>query len=515
VPLTSATQFSRAGFFLGLAAVLGGCQTPASSVGVGAPVPYTASSPGINSSNNSPTSRVQLLNLQTGQPTSFTTQSGKALTVIASAATYSTSAPSFQLSVTLPGVQTATSGHYQTASLGALAWPFRFGFVDSNRPLLSAIPTSARVSRHLLDTSTPLALGSQDKFWINKGNSQADSDSQQTCTLKRISAHGFFYVDTQAQPISDAQLDSLVSEFENKDYPRESSVFSPPGTLGFGSHIYIVISPAVDNFGQEKGLMGYFWSRDVLPNPDASLHSNQKEAVFLTDQLFSYPTLTSFGTLAHEFQHLINFTNKAANTNYGVSEETWLDEGLAMYAMEVAGYGLPAGDKLIAKDLNGFEQNPSAYSLTDWDNNPNGFSYGQSYLFVRYLVDRYGQGIIKEIIQSPTAGQQSLETILAKHGDNFTNFFQNWTIANLISGTPTAQGTPYNYKNLNLAGNYGGFQLQGFQPIAASQTTIAANLRPWGSAYYNFSAVTPQAWKFNLSNPNNTPLLGTAIVPAS
>jgi hypothetical protein len=251
----------------------------------------------------------------------------------------------------------------------------------------------------------------------------------------------------------------------------------------------------------------------MLPAGSATSHSNQKEALFMTDALFDYPELTSFGTLAHEFQHMINFSQKAIRSNYTLVEETWLDEGLAMYAMEVAGYGLPAGDKHIAKDLNEFEQNPIAYSLTDWNGNPHGFAYGQSYLFVRYMVDRFGPGIIKEILQAPKAGQDGLEQVLAKYNTNFPTLFRDWTITNLISGTPLAQGTPYNYKNLDLKANYGGFQLTGFKTTPATSADLTADLRPWGTAYYTFDATQQQSWKFQLGDGGAARLLGAAIVP--
>jgi hypothetical protein len=256
--------------------------------------------------------------------------------------------------------------------------------------------------------------------------------------------------------------------------------------------------------------MGYFWSRDVLAS---SAHSNHKEALFMTDALWDYPELTSFGTLAHEFQHLINFSHKAAATKYTRVEETWLDEGLSMYAMETAGYGLPAGDMHIAKDLNEFQTTPAAFSLTDWGGNPHGFAYGQSYLFVRYLVDRFGAGVLKEVLDNPQPGQEGLDAVLAKRGTTFAGFFRDWTIANLISGKPIAQNTIYQYKNLDLAGNYGGFQLNGFQTTPGAKADVTADLRPWGTAYYTFDAASQQSWKLKLGEGGAIRLLGAAIVP--
>ncbi|HEY9724595.1 MAG TPA: hypothetical protein V6D47_21515 [Oscillatoriaceae cyanobacterium] len=473
--------------------------------------PTTApTTPAATSSPSTTTGPIQLLDLPSGAQTSFVTRPGSQLTVVASAATDSPPASAFRLSVN--GATTAnTASAYSLKS--TTSFPFRSSFTQTNAALL-------KHTRHVLDTTTTTAqpartIGSTDQFWINSGDSTTNGDYQETCVLKAISPHAYFYVDQAATNFTDAQVQQLVDQFENQIYARETAVFGEPDTLSNlpDNKLFIVISPAVDDFGKARGVMGYFWSRDVLPDPAPDQHSNQKKAVFMTDQLFNYPALTSFGTMAHEFQHLINFSHKAVNTDFSVAEDTWLDEGMAMYAMEVAGYGLPAGDGLIAKDLDGFEQNPSKYSLTDWSANPNGFAYGQSYLFVRYLADRFGQGVIKQLIDSPTSGEDSIQAITEQHGETFGQFFRDWTVTNLINGTPLARGTVYNYNNLDLAGNYAGYQLHGFQTMAGSSTNLTANLLPWGTAYYRFNAPQPQSWSFSLGDGGSSALTGAALVP--
>ncbi|MFP5503780.1 MAG: M30 family zinc metallopeptidase [Candidatus Sericytochromatia bacterium] len=457
--------------------------------------------------------RIQLLDVQPGKPADFLTQAGKSLTIVASAASYSPGAPSFRLSVT--GDTTATARAYGLASVSESAeMPFSHRYSASSRGLLADLEGPTPGLRRLANVGDR-AIGSEEQFWVNTGDSRTTGDRQQTAVLARKSEHAYFNVDKQAKAISQAHLDRLVSEFEGKIYPRVTAAFGPevkPGIDG-EDRLFIVISPAVDNFGAEKGLMGYFWSRDAIPSSGEGSHSNQKEVLFMTDKLFDYPELTSFGTLAHEFQHLINFSQKAARTGYTVAEETWLDEGMSMYAMEVAGYGLPAGDKHIAKDLNEFQQKPAAYSLTDWSGNPHGFAYGQSYLFVRYMVDRFGPDVLKEILKADKSGQAGLDQVLASRQQSFANLFQAWTITNLVSDQPISEGTVYRYKNLPLTGDYGGFELKGFQTTPATSPEVTAALRPWGSAYYTFSSQEQQAWRFNLGDSGTTRLLGAAILP--
>ena len=76
-----------------------------------------------------------------------------------------------------------------------------------------------------------------------------------------------------------------------------------------------------------------------------------------------------------------------------------------------------------------------------------------------------------------------------------------------------AAGTAYQYKGLDLAGSYGGFDLAGFKTTPATSAEVTAGLRPWGSAYYTFDAGQQKAWELKLGDGGATRLLGAAIVP--
>ncbi len=498
-----------------------GAATPATAPGK--PQPAASFKPALGggptvSAPATQTGPIQLID-PTREAASLVTVPGKQMTLVASAAaTGSASAPMRFTVAPYQDLARAYGLQQAEAADEDLAMPWRAGFT-AHRELGDGAPTAG--PRRLLQAAGPRAVGSEETFWINTGDSRASGDRQQTCVLMRATSHAYFYVDKQAKVISDANLTKLASEWEERIYPRLTAVFGTEARPGIDGEdrVFIVLSPAVDNWGQEKGLMGYFWSRDAIPGGGASANSNQKEVLFMTDQLFDRPALTSFGTLAHEFQHLINFTQKAARLNYRLAEDTWLDEGLSMYAMEVAGYGLPAGDYHIAKDLRGFEDNPADYSLTDWASNPNGFAYGQSYLYVRYLVDRFGTDVVKRILGTDKAGVACMESVLAGQGTNFAETFRAWGITNLVSDQPYAAGTPYRYDGLRLAGTFkspsGGEDvvLRGFQAKAAPGADVELSLKPWGTAYYTYQASEPRAWSLKLGEGAQGRLLGAAIVP--
>lgn len=357
-----------------------------------------------------------------------------------------------------------------------------------------------------------------ESFWINIGDSTTTGDRQRTATRRVVTPHAYVYTDSQGVDLSTDQVTQLANAFETTIYPTVTRVFgADPATDAAGdSHVYVVLSPAVDNFGRDPGLMGYFWSRDLLSSDGATsgnprVHSNLKKVIFLTSSLFAQQPATTFGSLAHEFTHLCVYNQKVLAHDRTEAEAAWLDEGWAMLAMDLCGYGLRSGNGDIARDIKSFEDAPSTYSLTDWFNNPHGYSYGQSFLFSRYLYDRFGAGIIPDVMASDATGVGGVQSALAKRGLGFQDVFADWAITNAIAGLQLGQDPRYGYAaDLNLRGTYGDVALAGVKLTAVKDfpVTLPGSMRPWGTTYYDLTSSTPRGWTVDFRN--NLTLFGRA-----
>jgi hypothetical protein len=319
--------------------------------------------------------------------------------------------------------------------------------------------------RGLAQATTP-EVGQGVDFWINTGDFTDAGDRLRSCVLQQLTPRLEVYLDREARPAAGAGLAALARVFEDPILPRDEAVFgAPPG----GGRVALVVSPAVDNFGALKGHEGYFWARDLI---EGQPHAAHRRVVFVSDDYVSYPQVVVDGVLAHEYQHLLNFTRKAAAAGRTLSEESWLDEGMAVYAQQVPGYGLPGGDRFIALDVADFERQPALAGLLEWSAAHSTVSFGQSYLFVRFLVDRYGEGVLRRLIDNPQTGVANVETVT---GARFIDLFRDWALTNYANG----------YRDLDLAGNYGGYQLPGFKPGVAPATGA---LRPWSALAYRVGA---------------------------
>lgn len=102
-----------------------------------------------------------------------------------------------------------------------------------------------------------------------------------------------------------------------------------------------------------------------------------------------------YRTLAHEFQHMVNFSIQHANGS--VEQERWLDEGFSMFSEYVFSgeIGSDPGRVPPAPHFERFLENHGVNLISNaresWFQEESLFrKYGASFLFVAYLVEKFG-----------------------------------------------------------------------------------------------------------------------------
>jgi hypothetical protein len=127
--------------------------------------------------------------------------------------------------------------------------------------------------------------------------------------------------------------------------------------------------------------------------------------------------------MAHEFTHLV--VDYITRGNY----TRWFTEGLAQYE-EFKLTGFEFGEESAS-----FDQ--PLYKLSEmdanFDNLPNqALAYRQSYMAVRYIAAKYGEGALKEILNNLAKNKNMSEAINAVIGVDMKTFESNyieWAIA--------------------------------------------------------------------------------------
>lgn len=297
----------------------------------------------------------------------------------------------------------------------------------------------SEIPETLFDPDAPYQVGESKEFWVT--NVDTNENFRITTTLRYRGDHVYIWIENGVN-YEENDLKALGDTFDDEIYPTNREFFGSewsPGVDG-DPRIYIVYAG-----GLGQSLAGYYSSADQL-HPEAHEYSNAHEMFLInSDNVYLWEEFI-YGTLAHEFQHMIHWYTD-------MNEETWLNEGFSMLAELINGF-----------DPGGFDysyvRNPDL-QLTDWGDEvgSNAPHYGAAFLFTTYFLDRFGEEATKAVVAHEQNGMESIDTVLwdLDIRDPLTNevlraedVFADWAIANFL-GDPHAVDGRYFYSNYPTA----------------------------------------------------------------
>lgn len=127
--------------------------------------------------------------------------------------------------------------------------------------------------------------------------------------------------------------------------------------------------------------------------------------------------------------------NRGAAASYA-----WLNEALSQAAEYYNGY-LDNHLGWIGSFLRDYG---SELSLTHWTSD----NYGFGAIFIRYLIDQFGDAAIKNMCSTSLIGIDAVETA---SGRDFNDIFGNFSRAVVMSGTGDSENSAYKFTTLDLA----------------------------------------------------------------
>lgn len=239
------------------------------------------------------------------------------------------------------------------------------------------LPLDSQVYEIAYSTPTGLEERVTTKLWY-VFNFQTNKDYQITCTLQYSGQYSTVWVESTTD-ITVQKQQQIANEFDNLIYPNVNTYFQAPSNIDGDGKTQILCYDIQDGFTGSGGyIAGYFYGGDLLNVQ----YSNRTEVI----NIDTYPAMKSstsgeqnvtnqFDTIAHEFQHLVNF-----NSNYiieGISMNTVLNEGLSMQQEHLI-YGT------ITSRINYYNNYSDSYQSVIWWNQDL-YSYSLSYLFIQYV----------------------------------------------------------------------------------------------------------------------------------
>jgi len=239
--------------------------------------------------------------------------------------------------------------------------------------------------------------------------------------------------------ITDEQCEYLADEFDTNIYPSDTDYFGMPGFMdGWDSPFsHMVGAPPNYTYDPEgksvvlvsnirdENYYDYTYPYFVIGTYSPTIQGWFDRNVVSLDgynweNYLGEPAHNYEATLAHEYQHLIH--------NYYFEESAlWMNEGCSMFSEILCGY------PTSWNDINSFFATPDN-SLTEWGDQ-GGINiladYGQVLLWSTYLVDNYGDDILKNYVANAVPGVPGIEALLPA-GVSFDDVFHDWTMDNLM-----------------------------------------------------------------------------------
>lgn len=462
----------------------------------------------------------RLVTLKAGDETGVTLNGERAALL----AVNSQGAASAKASVSLEearGFQVAASRRTEASRPAEEATGFEERLRSWEEPLRALQPRVTPTYR--LAEAPRYHLGDEEDFWVIADLADGKStEIQVPARAAYVGEHCYVFLDQQLPAGGlEARVDLIGSTFDEKIFPTDARLFGPPLPQGVNGdpRITLLISPVVGNYGKDTTI-GYFTLRDLFaPGADPSnpvlKRSNQRLMLYVSPYVVAAGLPADFlGTIAHELQHLINASQKLfRQRGQGRTEDLWLDEGLAMYAMEANGFGLAGEGGVVFNHVASYLAEPGAYSLTDWRRNPGQSAYGSVYLFTTYLVERFGEGVLGELVASPQVGTANLNGRLGARGTSFKQVFDDWTLANLLDDTGLSTDPRHQYRNLSLLGSYGSRKLRGLRLEGLSLPGRATvDLKPFSARYFLLPRGAEGSMEVGLGGAGNA-FTGFLVIP--
>ena len=288
----------------------------------------------------------------------------------------------------------------------------------------------------------PFTPGARQTFWVS--SEDTNSYFQVQATLRYVTPHSYFWV-ADSVHYNQQDIKDLMDAFENKIYPTDRAFFGSEWTPGVDDdpHIYILYTGGL---GGNVG--GYFYSPDEYP-PQVRQYSNAHEMFYISSsESLSDPY--TYGTLAHEFQHMIRWYQDSNETSF-------LNEGFSELATFLNHYDNGSFDQIYLSDPD--------LNLTDWlgSTGDNSAHYGASFLFVTYFLDRFGKDTTQALGRNQQNGLDAIDSTLVQ--SNITDpattkvitaddFFLDWAVTNFVQDGSVGDGryVYHNYPNAPKAG---------------------------------------------------------------
>ena len=360
--------------------------------------------------------------------------------------------------------------------------------------------TSPHEATRAPSVSGPLAVPNVgERRTFNVLNAQGGFD-RVGAVAEWVSGRAAIFVDTlsPAGGFNLGELATFAGRFDQVIHPQVTSVFGGSSDLDANERIVILFTPAVNRLtprGAAGFIGGFFYGVDLLPGTTGS-NGGEVFYALVPDPTGIHSTARSKATvtaavpaiLAHEYQHMVHFNERILVRGAQSQEALWLSEALAQMAEEVVArayqwLGDSTSDSLFRGGVRArsklYLQRTDTVSLLVNTGQGSLAERGAGFLYLLYLDDRVGGGVLGRLTRTTRTGVANLE---AESGLGWEELVSDWWSATYLDGFANP---PLAYPNVDLRGFLGNpFPLQ---PTPLSGAGLGTSGSLWSSSAKYFT----------------------------
>jgi hypothetical protein len=381
-------------------------------------------------------------------------------------------------------------------------------------------------------TITPGVPAVGDLWNLNVATGCSGTLDTRVGQVRAVGSHIIVVADTAnpAGGFTTAQYDSIVAEFDSMAYNVNVDNFGAPTDLDGNGRVVAFYTRAVNELSPPASsvvTLGYVNSRDLYSTTTCNL-SNEGEIFYMlvpdptgavnsNVRTVSYVRGNTVGTLAHEFQHLINSARRIYVNGAPVAEEVWLNEGLSHIAEELmfyrASFGLAPRQNInlsmlttgtfASRRVAAFNTyaNQNYGRLRGWLQRPdtsgafkngNLATRGAIWAYLRYSADRLNgtdATLWYNLVNSTTSGTSNLAAAL---GADPHVWLRDFTSAMYADDGVTGIGAEQQITSWNFRSVYGGLGgvPHGVRPLSNGVGLTLSYSQGGGTAWMRFGVPT-------------------------
>lgn len=287
-------------------------------------------------------------------------------------------------------------------------------------------------------------------------------------------------VTAPANGFTAADFTAIAGEFDALIYPTDTLYFGKESDRNEDGRVTILYTPEVNRAtpqGAAGFVAGFFWGGDLVkkseyqalgincpqtneqeifymlvPDPTGTINGNQRSVALVRQN--------TRGTIAHEFQHMINQGIRLLSPAVDSSETAWLNEALSHFAEEIVGRaqrGFSEYQRLGYADINPTPSSAADYDaffrqnlarFRTWMQRPDTSSptsnlartqlapRGAAWMFIRYAADHFAGGNMKSFLRRLVAGPDIGLRNLLQHvqGGQYDDLLSGWLVSQFSDG---------------------------------------------------------------------------------